>query len=777
MAFFPILMLASCSVRNYPKNVPFVFGNKVIVKGEVSKDEKERLAIELNNYWDDSMKPNRFDLLGLFYRLQSPPRFDSANVWRSKSFMNQYLNTQGYYYARFSPATKEKNKGNQRRCIVTMSIELGKSIRLDSIGYALIDTGAKPVDSTLQKLALLQKQASLLVKGKPFTRQSVNSEIDRLVGWFHQNGYYKFSREYLYAQIDTVDERFLKLTLDPFQQAKLIAEADKKRKLNPTWSITLRQKNQLPKGALQKFHIGRRYYFIDLKNNLFAFDSTVNVSKYKREDLGDMTQYYQKRKLKFRPLDDHTYLRRGDLYNENLYYKSINRLLQIGAWKQIDIRTIVRNDSIDLYFYMVPEKKQGYAIDQEFSRNTGDLGSGNLLGLATNFSYKNRNIWRQTIQSVTNFRYGVEVNVTNVSDNYFTSSLLQTQQVSLGHSYSIPRLIVPFSKWLPLYDLDNKHTLLSFSGGYTARRDLYTLRSLVFNWGYEWAKGNNSWQFKPLNLELYKVDSLSGLDGLFKSNPFLRNSFKNGKVAGIVVSVRKTFGNKNNPDENHFLRFGYEESGILVNQLTNKINEVYEYNKIEAEHRYQRKLRKNELATRLFVGAGLQGSGNSMPVFKQYFMGGPNSMRAWQLRQLGLGNSVASDTVKSGYTDRFGDFCFETNLEYRFALGSISGVKIGSCLFADMGNIWNLKNNGSDANSLLSLSDMTKGMALGVGSGVRVDFSYFLIRVDLGYKLRDPARQSNNGWTPLRNIGWTSTRDNGATIKDYSVQLGIGLPF
>ncbi len=770
--------LVSCSIKNYPANKPFVFENKITIRGSIKSSERKRLSEELSNYWDDSLKANRLQQFGFLYQLRNPPVFEAGNLQRTKNFMNAYLNSQGYYYAQLTPSHKIKKYKNQQRVTVSMDIVLGKSIRIDSVGYNMFDTTVLPLDSTLQKLTLQQSAASLVKKGSPYTKQNINSELERLLSWYHQNGYYRFTKEDMYVLVDTLDARLLTLTLDPFKQAELIAEADKRRKENPAWNITFMRKMGKNPFALQQYYTGHIYYFPDIKNPFYTPDSIINQIGYlKKASRPGMTMYYSGVKFRFRPLREHTYLTNGTLYNEDGYYKTINRLTQMGTWKQVDIKPVIRGkDSIDLYVFMVQEKKQGFTIDQEFSRNTGDIGSGNLLGLATNFSYKNRNIWRQAIQSLTTLRFGVELNIDKQAANSLNQSLLQTTQVSLSHTYIFPRLIQPFKNWKAFNELENKRTLFTLAGGYTDRKNLYRLRSLVTNWGYEFSKGENNWLFKPINVELYKVDSLQGLDTLFKTNPFLRNSFRDGKVAGVSVSYSRTFNSKHHPNKSHYIRLGYEESGLLINQILGGIDNVFEYNKIEAEYRFIRKYAKDEFASRFFTGIGFHNS-STLPVFKQYFMGGPNSMRAWTLRQIGLGSSLSSDTTKSGYTDRFGDFTIETNFEYRFPIGSIAGVKIGSALFSDIGNVWNLKNNQDDPDASFQLKRIIKDLAIGVGTGVRVDFSYFLIRIDVAYKMKDPARLAYNGWVSPSDFEWTSTRSNGVKIRNYAIQLGIGLPF
>ena len=110
-------------------------------------------------------------------------------------------------------------------------------------------------------------------------------------------------------------------------------------------------------------------------------------------------------------------------------------------------------------------------------------------------------------------------------------------------------------------------------------------------------------------------------------------------------------------------------------------------------------------------------------------------------------------------------------------LTTIAGVKVGSALYTDIGNVWNVRSDATNPNATFKLNNFGKDLAIGVGTGVRLDFSFFLIRVDFAYKLKDPARLANNGWTNFRDFEWTDTRNNGVKVKNYAFQLGIGLPF
>lgn len=141
---FALFVISSCTiikVKNYPPNKPFIFANKIIVKGNISKDEKKRLTNELDNYWDDSIKARRVQQFGLKYVIPDPAAYDSLNMMRSLSFMNAYLNSQGYYAASLKDSIHiDSVKKNQYRTTTVAIIDAGKRITIDSVGFALNDS-------------------------------------------------------------------------------------------------------------------------------------------------------------------------------------------------------------------------------------------------------------------------------------------------------------------------------------------------------------------------------------------------------------------------------------------------------------------------------------------------------------------------------------------------------------------------------------------------------------------------------------------------------------
>ena len=780
-----ILVMASCSeehrtsVKNYPPNTAFIYHNQVKINGVQSKDDKKKLTLELDNYWDDSLKARKEQKVLFWYQIKNPPVFDSSNLLRSKNFMNAYLNSQGYYYANLNDSIHIDTVNDQIRVYATMNIDPGKNITIDSISYQLDD-------SVLQDITNQKIKASLIKKGNPYSKQLINEELNRLVNSYRKTGYYEFTREDIYAEIDTTNLSLINVTLDPLKQAELIARSAKSRRLNPTWDVVIKKRTTYDSSKLIQYSVGNIYYYPETKLTDVS-DSLIFDKKFKENNYGNVWMRYKEGKFKYNPLKEHTYLLHGEKYNEDAYFKSMNILGQIGAWQQVDGKIIIRDkDSLDFYFFLTPALKQNFTVDLEGSRNTGDISSGNLFGISTNLSYRNRNVWKQAIQSITNFRTGVELNL-NIGKNSLSSQqLLQTFNISAGETFTFPRIIQPFKNWKALKLVDNKKTLLSFNASYVDRKKYYKLKSIIGSWGYEWKKTNrrheNTWLYKPINIELYSLDTLPGLDTLFMKNPFLRNSFNTGNIFSQSLSYNLIYNSTSS--KSHYLHLGVEETGLLFGVFNELKKNIYRYIKIEAEYRQRKKWTKSEMAYRFFAGYGYNygsfpGTSNTtLPFFKQFSLGGPYSMRAWGMRQLGLGSSITYDSISSStYRDRYGDMAIEGNAEYRFNLATIAGVKLGSALYTDIGNIWNVKNNPSDPLSEFSLSNFGKALAIGVGTGIRIDFNYFLIRLDFAYKVKDPARLNNNGWMSLSNFNWTDIRPNKLEVPNFALQLGIGLPF
>ncbi len=775
--FSLLFFLNSCAdfkravVHNYPKEKAFLYNNKIVIKDAPSRHSAKELSIALDNYWDDSVKVRKIRQYGFFNTIVKPQSYQPERMSRTIQYMSNFLATEGYHHPVLTPIVTTDTVKKEWRITLSMQVELNKKTLLDTITYQLSD----PI---LQDIALKNSSASYLQKGQAYSNEGINNELDRLVALFRSKGFYNFTKEKIFAEVDTIDASLMTLSLDPLSQITQVTEAKEKKNQNPSWKISFQLRN-LTKGTTKPYVIGQQLFYSDVAV-LDNPDTLLLHPPVQRDSLANLIHLYTIAKFKSTLFKEQTFIQKGSPFNETSYYQTLNRFSSLGAWQQIDARTTLVNDSVYLHYFLVPNLRRSFNFDIEGSKNTAQIGSGNLLGLSTNLTYRDKNVQRKAIPSITSLRFGVELNLN--PDEKVTQTLLW----NIGQTYSFPNLLLPFVKKEAKPNLNVK-TNFSLYSSYMDRLDYYQLKSFTTNWGYEWKKVKNGREqvinYRPMNIELYQLNKFSKLDSLLLLNPFLRSSFNEGNVVSQTINYTNMGASSKNAHQQSYLRLGIEEAGGLLG-LSEKFNQdLYRYVKLEAEYRSTYKYPNTEIAWRIMGGWGNNYSNNAklsgqLPFFKQFTAGGPYSMRAWGLRQLGLGSSTFYDTSAQRQNfDRFGDLQLEANFEYRFTLLQLGSYKIGSALFADMGNIWNTRDLGNDPNAGFKLDRLYKDLAIGIGTGLRLDFDYFIIRIDYAMKMKDPTRTYNNGWLDFGNMKWTEVKPNGLRVNNYAWQFGIGLPF
>jgi outer membrane translocation and assembly module TamA len=295
-------------------------------------------------------------------------------------------------------------------------------------------------------------------------------------------------------------------------------------------------------------------------------------------------------------------------------------------------------------------------------------------------------------------------------------------------------------------------------------------------------------ELDPFSFSFTKV--LSTTDAfrlLLLNNPYLRKSFQEQFIIGSnygytynsqIGSVRRSqyyfngsiqlsgntlylvqslFSGRRSTEENPYTLFGYAYS---------------QYSRFTVEGRYFYDFtKKSKLAARVFGGVGLPtGNSSTMPYVKQFFSGGSNSIRAFQARSVGPGSYRIPDSLAGkAFLDQSGDIKLEANLEYRFTI--ISVVK--GAFFADAGNVWLSQKNAQYPGGEFILDQFQKQLAVGTGAGLRFDFSFFVLRLDLAFPLRKPYLPDNQRWVinqiDFGNPSWRS--------QNLVLNIAIGYPF
>ena len=176
----------------------------------------------------------------------------------------------------------------------------------------------------------------------------------------------------------------------------------------------------------------------------------------------------------------------------------------------------------------------------------------------------------------------------------------------------------------------------------------------------------------------------------------------------------------------------------------------------------------SSIVYRGFAGIGIPyGNSKAIPFEKQYFGGGANGIRAWQVRSLGPGSYV-HDSLAT-FINETADIKFEANAEYRFKLFWI----LEGAIFLDAGNIWTYNNDPARPGSHFAFNKFYKDIAVGTGTGFRFDFKFVIGRVDLGLKLRDPLIAEGSKWIILNRPYILNFKKN----SDLVFVLAIGYPF
>lgn len=772
-----LFYLSACTVvpRNYPKNKAFVFNYTVTVNGPFNPVEKEDLENRLTRQLDDSIKVRT--VRKFLYRgvnrpvINNPPLYDATNVEKSKIYMRALLTSLGYFRDTITDNIKIDTVRDEYRTTVNFVVTPGKQVIIDSLSYNL----SKP---ELQQLAMDNKDTNFVKKGGAFAKANVSAELDRLTNLYRNNGYLRFGREDLYGLWDTLDVSLLRPALDPFEQAELL-EKLRQRRLKPTANLEFRLKTPPDSLKYSKYFVGNIILYPDKE----VLD-TNDVAGVTVADGVIVKSYHGMFTEKIFP--DNLYLRKGALYNQQNYFRTVSRLNALGSWRIVNITPKYREgkDTADFIIQMVPEKKYAFNTNLEGSSNNNSI-SGNFVGVGFNANVQNRNFSKAANQANTFLRFGIELGK-NVIDN--KRNILQTFQLSAGYNLSFPRPVLFPKRLISSADMRNSFkSLLGISGAITNRRQLffYNTANLYFGWEFQTYKPKPiTHTLRLFNIEYSDLIKQPIFDSIFKKNPSFARIFTDGLISSFIYSGKKIVEKGKHLN---VYKLGFENAGLLPGLISNNDfldTNLYRFTKLDLEYIKKTNLKKDgsAIAYRFFAGIGYEWNSTAnkelrynLPFIRQYFAGGPSSMRAWALRKLGPGSLVQNfDTT--GIPDRYGDLHLEANLEYRFKAFTLFGIPVNGALFTDVGNIWYLKqlDDGSRPDeTIFRFKNLARDIAIGAGVGFRFDFSFLVIRLDVSHKIKDPSPTVTRQYLQNKFFGYVE--------KDFwrgtQFQLGISYPF
>ncbi len=811
-AFFCIAIISSCNnfskLTTYPKKKkrialqrqPFIYNNTINLEiTGITKDENKAILSRLQSQIEDSAKVSVIDKAFVMHVINNPVRLDTAAIAQSAYNMRSSLVHLGYYNASATSSyyIDSSFKASQNRVYVTYNVKASKPTRIETMRYNLRK-------NDLQKIANDNINESLLKINNPVAKANVLGEVSRLVELYRNNGYYKFTSDELRIRGDTTIEALTNLPDDPFEQLEALQRAQAKRD-SPTIKLAMVLVTPQDSSRLMPYHVNNIYILTDYKAGDKIADSTIfqemvyekkcdscrGGNVYIRSHYDMFKNEFVLKNLRLFP---------GDLLRQNLYYETLNNFNRAGVWGSYNISIVEKkgNDFLaDIIIQLIPVKQFDFESSLEFSyssnsnsNNVTVTPSGNLLGIIANAALTNKNLWRQGIRSTTSLSTGIELNLKNRSN---TNEFVNSNDIRVSQSFFIPKFLFP-QKYNVLKSYPSKNTFLNFNGAYTNRISLFKLKSLGFTFGYTFVKPNQQLTLKPINIQYSNVyDETPEFITTLTQNPYLRYAFNTALVAGIAGSFTKTWlpkiKNKN------VFNFNGEASFIPLIK-----NNLYSFIKTDFEYTHAHSEKKWAVISRGFIGVGVASkSDNTLPFFKQYSGGGSNSMRGWPVRGIGLGSQLLKPYGTSLFNDRTGDIQLEANIEYRGDIAKAFGdvVFFKYAFFADLGNTWNLRNSKTSGidTAQFKFKYLARDLGLSVGTGLRMDFTYFVIRLDMGFRIKRPETSYiNNGWKlptvgfddVLKKLFSRGVKDiNGINdnryrkwrYENYNFTLGINYPF
>ncbi len=736
--FLLIIFFASCSQTRYVpdgkhliNSVNVNVDNKAINKDELKQQitQKENLRIlgivkfHLGIY--NLSRRNKDN--GWMKRIGEPPAiFDDYKNIHSINNIKIFLANKGYYDAVVTDSICYKKK---------KKIDLYFNVTTGNV-YTIRNYNTKILDPHLETLINNNPQASLIKKNAPFDIEVLNKERNRLSNLLKNKGFFNFTPDYIKFEADSsISNRQVDLWL-------IVADADLQNKSDSL--------------------VRHKKYIID--NYTYKTNFSPNISSQLREVinlrqdtlLASPYSFIYNRRLAYK-----TNLLTGlNHFQDSIYYslsnveRSFRSLSALQQFKVIDInfkenKNIESNDSIgylDCTFNLSPLSRQAFSIDIEGTNSSGNLG------IAGSFNYTHRNLFKGAEILKLNLRVARERQQTLISNNVVN---FNTQEYGIEASITTPKFLSPV---LPqqIFKYSIPQTIFTAGYNYQQRPD-YTRSITTFKYGYKWkSKPTRTYLLNILDWNLvhmadYNTDFINSIQDLY-----IKSSYTDHLITALNFTVT------NNPQElkqssYHYLKWSVESAGNLLSafaKLTNwkeyeytdhktgELEKYYragdirfaQYLKGDIDFRYGYKIDKyNSIVTRAFLGVAFPyGNFDVTPFERRYFSGGANSIRAWQVRTLGPGSYAAAINE---YPNQSADIKIEANLEYRFKLVSF----IESALFLDVGNIWAINHNDNREGAIFYFDKFYKQLALGTGTGLRFDFSYFVFRLDLGMKLIDPS--------------------------------------
>jgi outer membrane protein insertion porin family len=790
LLFAALFLLADCnSTQHLQKNQYLLRKNRVSVKSDTKisgrvalKDAITRQILQKPNTNGVELLPfptpiklwwynkrykkfhNRPDT-SLPKYTERPVLLDTALMHRTAQLMKTTLFNQGFYYA----VVKDTFKVSHHKAYVSYDVHTGLNYTINQVNY-YID------DSDIARIVKSEIGETILKKGREFTYPLTADERSRLTELIRNNGYYRFNQANISFLIDTVDKSRFKHVESPFENAVSFISKPKKRK-KPTLDIDLFIRLAEDSLAFTKYHINSVTVYPDFKNSADLRDTNLTRIIY-----DSVTFKYHRRYVHSKVLYDHIYLNPGTDFAQENYDKTQAKLIELGIFQYARLQAIENRrlkGIIDYNILLYPTKRYDFSTIYELSS-----GSTYALGHSVGISLHDKNFMKGANLLSIGVNGGIELSP-GEGKNIFSHLSVLTEYYGINASIDFPKFLAPIAA--SLFDNSNlPHTILGVGRNVINRVDYFTLVNNSGNFSYSWRQTKTkTWSLSPVFVNIISLPVQSdSFSHVLARNDYLKNSYKENFIEGESISFTFDDMAKKHAINYSYLKVGLEEAGAIlggINQLGVALNDLYkikfaQYTKFDFDARHYFTLRHTVFAFRFTGGVGIPyGQSEALPYIKQYFSGGPYSLRGWRIRTLGPGSYYNPSQSSSNQIDRTGDIKLELNGEYRFPIAPLFGgaIKMNGAIFADAGNIWLARKDTAYKGGEFSFNTLGQDIAADIGAGTRFDIASFLtLRLDVAIPVKKPYVHQNSGWDFNMNFNDPSWRSNNVIVN-----VSIGYPF
>lgn len=662
----------------------------------------------------------------------------------------------------------------------------------------IIDTISKKIESPTVEILHNQIERNALIKpGDQYKIANLGLERDRISNELRNLGLFHFNQDYITFAVDTVETE-KKANIDLIIKDRTV-ETDHGNRVTRPFKV-------------QKIKNVEIYTDYKFENEGQTPQDTIYFNNY---------TLYSYNKMRYRPkaLTDAIFITPDSIFRDidrTLTYRHLNEL-QTFKYPDIEYDTIPNSDTeLSATIKLTPLKKFSLGFSAEALQS--NIQS---VGFSFNPSLLIRNIFKgaETFQISAIGSLGSSKDKNNADDPF-----LDINEIGVDLKLNIPRLFSPFNterivpkhmspstiiglsttsqtnigldkqtftgtftyNWNPNDKITNRLDLfnvqyvrnLNIGNYFDVYQNSYnTLNSISESINYNNGNplafpdqtdaflsdvlGNNTSlmpednDYKTVSAINERKDRLTENNLIFSSNfSFIKDGrnnlfdedfsifrFKLELAGNLLANTSKLFGLKKNTDNR------YEIFNVAFSQ----------YIKTEFDYIKHWNLgKKNVLAMRTFFGIALPyGNSDNIPFAKSFFAGGSNDNRAWTAYSLGPGSSESINEFNEA------NLKLALSVEQRFNIfESLNGA-----VFVDAGNIWNVLDDVEDDNATFTDFNSLKDIAIGSGFGLRYDFSFFVLRFDIGFKTYDPSYKDQNRWF------------NDFNFRNAVYNIGINYPF